>query len=157
MGRWKIYANARRRFEDWQPYHEPPAEGSVEWAVDQMVNHGQRVTVEGVVGINFWWHSSGEFIQSNDLSMETGVQIIDEQRFINLGCKSTWKIFVEPRVPGWYSVKNGCFGNRSEMIFRHYDGKGWGIGENNEHPFVDSTYHWIGSTRIEPETPEAES
>ena len=83
-----------------KPYQEPPAEFSVEWAVDQMETHGQRVTVEGVVGVLFWWFADGKFIQTDDLMQCSGIKEFNKETFLSMGCKSTWKIFVSPPVEG---------------------------------------------------------
>lgn len=80
----------------WRPCEDPLAGFSVEWAVDQMEN-GNCVSCDGCA-YNFHWVAlpSGmlaEVCENGDQS-----RVLTQKQFLNVGCKSTWKIFVEPPI-----------------------------------------------------------
>lgn len=111
--------------DDLRPYHEPPAHGTREWAMENgpLVMHEAHKTEIHVSNIT---HS-----------------------FMTTFYDAGWSLYVEPREPGWYSVQ--IIKTEKTLVAEYWDGNHWCADDDL---VDDSFYHWIGKTRIELETPE---
>lgn len=120
-----------------KPYHEPPAEGSREWAMEQDGRVHHKIW-QPQCWVNF---KQGTFQNGNNLKTSW----YSSQEY-----DTGWSLYVEPRKPGWYwAILKTCPDINAPW---EWNGKNW---ENDAGtPLDEDTFHWIGDTRIELETPE---
>lgn len=115
----------------WQPYHEPPVEGSREWAMEQdcLVSHvmfsmGGATHSENIAIVHLGYQSS---------QYDTG-----------------WSLYIEPREVGWYAVKQDdanlvLYWNGKMFCFTDLEGS----AKQNE-----ACFSWISDKRIELDKPD---
>lgn len=123
-------------FNDWQPYHEPPADGSREWAM------GQDAKVTHETWCNAAW-----------INFSTKEQYFGGSTY-STAYDTGWSLYVEPREPGWYS---GIWIEGDSVSAYRWCGRRWWVSGVSVDCSDDNIFHWIGTTRIELEAPDVEA
>jgi len=119
----------------FKPYHEPPAEGTREWAKG----------LDAKVRYSTW--SSGYWV--NFVTGECKAYTGPENSLWNDQIYDTgWSLFVEPREDGYYSV---IASENDEVVIACWYGNRWIL---NASSFDDVDFHWISDKLIKPDAPD---